>query len=123
MQILGNCIGDSYFYYRRSVGTPYEAGIRKELYEYWRPYLPICGKYVFKTEWFLIYMEIAAELADGWKGRVTRFLVRRYMKSRPRKDFPARYERAGIRLLIYLASIGAAGGVLAFLVSLIVLFR
>ena len=101
MQILGNCIGDSYFYYRRSVGTPYEAGIRKELYEYWRPYLPICGKYVFKTEWFLIYMEIAAELADGWKGRVTRFLVRRYMKSRPRKDFLARYERAGIRFLIY----------------------
>ena len=36
-----------------------------------------------------------------------------------------RMERLGerIRLLIYLASIGAAGGVLAFLVSLIVLFR
>ncbi len=100
-QILGNCIGDSYFYYRRSAGTPYEAGIRKELYEYWRPYLPVCGKNVFKTEWFLIYMEIAAELADGWQGRLTRLLVRRYMKTRPRKDALARYERAGIRLLIY----------------------
>jgi hypothetical protein len=46
-------------------------------------------------------MEIAAELADGWQGRLTRLLVRRYMKTRPRKDALARYERAGIRLLIY----------------------
>ncbi|MBR4769696.1 MAG: hypothetical protein IK090_02070, partial [Clostridia bacterium] len=50
---------------------------------------------------------LTTELADS-----TRILCDRLERMRER-----------IRLLIYLASIGAVGGVLAFLVSLIVLFR
>ena len=51
--------------------------------------------------------DLSTELGDG-----TRILGDRMERLRER-----------VRLLIYLASIGAVGGVLAFLVSLIVLFR
>ncbi len=58
-QVLDCCIGDSFYYYYRSIGTEYDQPIRRMLMAYWPPYLPLLGNMVYRSWWYLLYRIIA----------------------------------------------------------------
>ena len=56
---LDNCIFDSFYYYGKAKGTPFENDIARQLLEYWRPYLPILGAAAYEKSWYRDLIEIA----------------------------------------------------------------
>ena len=113
-EVLDSCISDSISYYYRSIGTEYEETIRKELFEYWNPYLPLLGAEIRHKNWYTLYMGLLADRLTGWRGFIVRFLYGQCREASARKGIAARLKANAFKVLLlpalYLWSGGRLGG-------------
>ncbi len=56
--VLKSCIGNSLFYYRKSIGTNYEKTIKDSLIRYWTEKISFLGDDLFGAGWFKSYLNI-----------------------------------------------------------------
>lgn len=56
--VLKECIGNSLFYYRKSIGTKFEKNVKESLINYWTDKIPLLGDDLFEARWFKSYLSI-----------------------------------------------------------------
>ena len=71
--VLDSCIGDSMFYLQKAAGTPYEAAMKHQAYTYWRTWIPLLGEGLYRTNWFIKYLEISAENPQEYKALIQKW--------------------------------------------------
>ena len=101
-QILESCIGDSYAYYVRAVGTPYRKGISQDLQAYWKPYLPMIKENLPRTWWYPLYRVHMIEQRFPLYGRCLLSLAATIERINHYRKFPMRHIRGGLRILLRL---------------------
>jgi len=58
-KVLKNCITDSFYFYRKSIGTGYQKSIENQMYDFWhKKYIPLLGEGVLNVGWFKDYLKI-----------------------------------------------------------------
>ncbi len=70
--ILEAGIRDSVYYFMRALGTEYEQSVRKQMFEYWRPYFPLLDDSIFFKPWFGTFLTVISDgLPREYGDRVT----------------------------------------------------
>ena len=60
-KLLATCIGDSLYFYKKSIGTKYEDNIKNQMYNGWAVYFSVLGDSVFKQPWFEDFLAIVKD--------------------------------------------------------------
>ena len=65
---LDACIGDSLYFYGRTIGTKYEQAAGDLLYEFWGPYMPILGnKTAASASYQTLHRIVIDRVPDGYR--------------------------------------------------------
>ncbi len=88
--VLDTCIGDSFYFYGCAIGTEYELEIRKQLYNYWKEFLPLLGQDLYSRYWFPQYVDVIASQLPEEYGDIIRDLYSRYCEQAKNNHKPFR---------------------------------
>ena len=65
---LDTCIGDSLYFYRRTIGTEYEQAAGDLLYKFWEPYIPLLGTEIPTSKWYeTLHRIVINRVPEGYR--------------------------------------------------------